>query len=173
MNETRSPEPQAADRLLRSGGFILRYGLVLLILWFGAFKFTATEAKAIEPLLAHSPFLSWLYALTDMQGASRAIGVAEIVIALLIALRPAAAGLSAAGSLAAIGMFLTTLSFLATTPGMWAVVEGVPVPAGAGAFILKDLLLLAAAVWTAGEALRARRRHEATSASTDSQLEAA
>jgi len=54
-------------------------------------------------------------------------------------------------------MFLTTLSFLATTPGMFTVVEGLPVPSGMGAFVIKDLVLLGAALWTAGKALSARR----------------
>jgi uncharacterized membrane protein YkgB len=53
-------------------------------------------------------------------------------------------------------MFLTTLSFLATTPGAWAIVEGFIVPAGAGGFLIKDIFLLGAALWTAGEALRRR-----------------
>jgi hypothetical protein len=29
-----------ADRLMAIGGLILRYGLVVLLLWYGAFKFT-------------------------------------------------------------------------------------------------------------------------------------
>jgi uncharacterized membrane protein YkgB len=146
-----------SDVLTTAGGHILRYGLALLVLWFGAFKFTETEALAIEPLLTHSPFLAWIYAVTDVRGASRLIGTAEILIALLIALRPLTAALSALGSLGAVGMFLTTLSFLVTTPGMWATVEGFVVPSDAGAFVIKDLLLLGAAVWTLGEALKARR----------------
>jgi uncharacterized membrane protein YkgB len=142
-------------RLQAIGGFILRYGLVAMVLWFGAFKFTRAEAAAIRPLLSNSPFLSWLYLFTDVDGASRIIGSAEILIAALIALRPLRPWLSAIGSFGAIGMFLTTLSFLATTPGMWAWVEGFVVPAGDGGFLIKDLFLLGAAVWTAGEALTA------------------
>jgi len=102
--------------------------------------------------------LSWLYASTDLRGASRIIGVAEIAIALLIAARPFSACVSAAGSIGATVMFLTTLSFLATTPGSWGVVDGILVPTGAGSFLIKDLLLLGASVWTAGEALSATRR---------------
>ena len=150
-----SAPDRATDVLLRSGVAILRYGLVLLVLWFGVFKFTPTEAQAIQPLVAHSPFLSWLYALTGVRGASRLIGLAEIAIALLMAARPISARVSAIGSIGAIIMFLTTLSFLVTTPGSWGVVDGVPVPTGAGGFLIKDLLLLGAAVWTAGEALAA------------------
>lgn len=141
--------------LSRAGAIVLRYGLVLLILWFGVFKFTPTEAQGIQPLVSHSPFLSWLYAFTDVGGASRIIGLTEIAIALLIAARPFSARASAAGSIGAIVMFLTTLSFLATTPGSWGVVDGLPVPTGAGGFLIKDLLLLGAALWTAAEALAA------------------
>ena len=146
---------RVTEALSRSGAVILRYGLVVLVLWFGVFKFTPTEAQAIQPLVANSPFLSWLYALTGVRGASRLIGLAEIAIALLIAARPFSPRASAIGSIGAIIMFLTTLSFLATTPGFWGVVDGVLVPTGAGGFLIKDLLLLGAALWTAAEALAA------------------
>jgi uncharacterized membrane protein YkgB len=138
-----------------ASGVLLRYGLVLLILWIGLFKFTPTEAKAIEPLLANSPLLSWLLAVAGVEGASKAIGVAEIVIALLVALRPVAPRLSFAGSVGAIGMFITTLSFLITTPNSWAVVDGFFVPVSGGFVILKDVVLLGAACWTAADALAA------------------
>ena len=147
-----------AAALSDSSAVILRYGLVLLVLWFGVFKFTPTEAQAIQGLVSNSPLLSWLYALTDLRGASRIIGVAEIAIALLIAARPLSARVSAVGSIGATVMFLTTLSFLVTTPGSWGVVDGILVPTGAGGFLIKDLLLLGASVWTAGEALSATRR---------------
>lgn len=152
-----APLDRAADVLLRSSAIVLRYGLVLLVLWFGVFKFTPTEAQAIQPLVANSPILSWLYAVTDVRGASRVIGLAEVTIALLIAARPFAPRASALGSLGAIAMFLTTLSFLVTTPGSWGRVDGLLVPVGAGGFLIKDLLLLGAALWTASEALTAQR----------------
>jgi uncharacterized membrane protein YkgB len=141
--------------LLRSGGIVLRYGLVLLILWFGLFKFTPTEANAIQPLVANSPLLSWLYSLVDVRGASALIGVLEVLIALLIATRPVSPRASAIGSVGAVAMFVTTMSFLVTTPGSWGRIDGVLVPIGAGAFLIKDLLLLGAALWSAGEALAA------------------
>ena len=45
----------------RVGGHGLRYGMAAILLYLGAFKFTAVEARAIQPLVAHSPFLAWLY----------------------------------------------------------------------------------------------------------------
>lgn len=135
-----------------AGGALLRYGLVAILLYFGAFKFTPTEARAIEPLVRNSPFMSWLYLVADVDGVSRLIGAAEVAIAGLIALRRWHPALSGVGSAAAIGMFLTTLSFLVTTPGLWMLADGYPAPSIAAAFLLKDLFLLGAAVWTAGEA---------------------
>jgi reactive chlorine resistance protein C len=98
-----------------------------------------------------------LYQVTDVQGASRLIGVAEILVAFLIAARPWWPGLSALGSIGAIGIFLATLSFLVTTPGIWQRVEGFVVPSDVGSFLIKDVFLLGAAFWTAGEAIRAAR----------------
>ena len=136
-----------------AAGTILRYGLVIVLLWFGAFKFTAVEANDLRPLLGNSPLLRWLYVLTDVRRASRLIGTAEILIALLLAIRPFAPIPSAVGSLGAIAMFTTTLSFLVTTPGVWARVDGFVFPSDVGGFLVKDVLLLGAALWTLGDAL--------------------
>jgi uncharacterized membrane protein YkgB len=89
----------------------------------------------------------------------RLIGTVELGVALLIALRPLAAGVSAVGSLGGAVIFVTTLSFLLTTPGAWQRVPGfpLPVPTEAGGFLLKDLFLLGAAAWSAGKARRASR----------------
>jgi hypothetical protein len=74
----------------------------------------------------------------------------------LIAAKPLAPRVSAAGSLRAVGTFLTTLSFLATTPELWQ--EGqrrTPKLSLAGQFVVKDIVLLGASVLTAAESLRA------------------
>ena len=39
-----------------------RWGIVILLLWIGTFKFSAFEAAAIRPLVENSPFMGWLYA---------------------------------------------------------------------------------------------------------------
>jgi uncharacterized membrane protein YkgB len=151
------------ERLEAGAGALLRWGLVGILLWFGAFKFTAAEAMGIQPLVSHSPLTSWLYHVTDVRGASRLIGCAEIAAALLMAARPWRPGVAALGSLLAAVTFLTTLSFLASTPGAFERVEGFLVPSATGSFLIKDVFLLGAALWSAGEALRAyrERRHGA------------
>lgn len=141
---------------MRTGLHVLRWSLVLIVLWFGAFKFTATEAAAIQPLIANSPFMSWMYHFMSVRAASQFIGFIEIAIAILVALRRVSPTLSAVGSAGAIAMFGTTLSFLFTTPGSWAWIEGVFVPSSTGAFLIKDVFIFGAALVLTADSLRAR-----------------
>ncbi len=142
--------------LERIGAAVIRYGLVAVLLWVGMLKFTAYEAEGIQPLVANSPLFSWAYSVMSVQHFAMVLGVIEITLGVLIALRPVAPKLSAYGSIAAIFMFLTTLTFTLTTPGVWQPGYGFPfLSPMPGQFLAKDLLLLGAAIWTAGEALRA------------------
>ncbi len=78
-----------------------------------------------------------------MRDFSRGLGVVEIATALLIAAGPVWPKLSIVGSLTGIGMFLTTLSFVITTPGVWQAGYGFPALAGfPGQFLVKDVVLL-------------------------------
>jgi len=137
-------DPRRAQRLQTLGAGILRYGLTFLLLLFGTFKFFRFEAEAIQPLLTHSPFLAWLPATLGVRGSSALIGVVELTAALGIAAGPWLPRLGTIAGLIATATFLTTLSFLVTTPGVLA--PG----SDAGGFILKDLVLLGAAVHAAG-----------------------
>jgi len=151
MNATPNDGP--GQSLKRMGGFILRYGLVLMLVWIGALKFTKYEAEGVHMLASHSPLLSWGYSLTSVQGFAVCLGVVEIILGILIAARAFAPKLSAIGSMGAIVMSLITLSLLLTTPGVWQAGYGFPFLSGnPGGFLAKDVLLLGAAVWTAGEA---------------------
>jgi uncharacterized membrane protein YkgB len=139
----------ARRRIGAAGRGVLRWGLVALLLMFGAFKFTAMEAEGIRPLVEHSPFLRWLYPLLGVRGASDLIGVVELLSALLMATRRWSPRLAAYGALLAAATFVVTLSFLVTTPGIFAPDNPF------GGFILKDVILLGAALATAAEALEA------------------
>src|SRR5678816_4088710 len=101
-------------------GAILRFGLVLFLLLFGLAKFTQAEAETIQPWIAHSPFLGWLYSIASVEGASAIIGVLELTIAALLSVRHWSPGVSVIGSLGASVTFLITLSFLFTTPDLSA-----------------------------------------------------
>jgi uncharacterized membrane protein YkgB len=139
-----------------AGEFLLRYGLVLVLAWIGAMKFTAYEAKGIQALVATSPLMGWMYGVLSLQGVSNLLGVVEISTALLIALRPLSARLAIVGSCLAILTFLATLTFLFSLPGWEQSLGGFPALSGSGGFLLKDVVLLGASVWSLGEALTAR-----------------
>ncbi len=143
-------------KLENFGALVIRYGLVIVLLWVGSLKFTAYEAEGIQGLVVNSPFTSWAYKVFSVRSFAALLGVIEILLGILIATRPVAPKLSAIGSIGSIFMFLVTLSFALTTPGVWQPGYGFPFPSPfPGQFLANDLLLLGAAFWTAGEALRA------------------
>nr|WP_300311247.1 DUF417 family protein [Halomonas sp.] len=119
--------------------------LTVIYLWFGGMKFTDYEAQGLVPLVSNSPLLSWMYGLFSVRGFSNFLGVVEISIALLIAGRLISPKLSALGGLLSCGLFITTLSFMASTPGVFEAQLGFPaISVVPGQFLLKDIGLLAA-----------------------------
>jgi uncharacterized membrane protein YkgB len=139
------------------GTFFIRYGLVLVLGWIGAMKFTAYEAEGIKTLVETSPLMSWLYKVFSLQATSNVIGIAELTAAVLIAVRPLAPKLSAIGSVLAVFTFLTTLTFLFSLPGWEKSLGGFPALSGSGGFLLKDTVLLGAAFFTLGDSLAGAR----------------
>jgi uncharacterized membrane protein YkgB len=150
------------------GRFEYRDGLEVVLLWIGGMKFTTYEAEGIKPMVANSPLMGWVYGVMSVTAFSALLGVIEIAIAALIALRPVWPAGSAVGSGLAVGMFLTTFSFLFTTPGWEPSLGGFPaVSAMPGQFVLKDIVLLGVALWTAGEALSAARTGRAAASAAE------
>ncbi len=62
------------------GTHLVHYGLVLVLAWIGAMKFTAYEANGIQPLVANSPMMSWVYQLLSIQAFSNGLGVMLIAM---------------------------------------------------------------------------------------------
>ena len=157
MNGTIPVTDKRALALQRFAEFLIRYGLVLILAWIGAMKFTAYEAEGIRPLVATSPLMSWMYKVLSLQATSNLIGVTEIVAAVLIAIRPVSARLSAFGSVLAVFTFLATLTFLFSLPGWEQSLGGFPALSGAGGFLIKDVVLLGAAFLTLADSLSAAK----------------
>jgi uncharacterized membrane protein YkgB len=77
--------------------------------------------------------------------------------------------ISAIGSMGAIITFVLTLTLLFSTPGVWQAGYGFPFPSPMpGEFLLKDLILLGASVWSAGAAWRAATEGSASVRTSDS-----
>lgn len=143
--------PIEPRRLSAIGTGVLRYGTAALLLMWGAFKFTAFEAEGIRPLVEHHPLMSWMYPVFGLRGTSDLIGVVEIVAGALMCVRRVSPRWSSIGSTLAALTFAITVSFLFTTPGALS-----PTSPLSG-FLMKDVILLGAALYTAGEARAAVR----------------
>jgi uncharacterized membrane protein YkgB len=155
FSQTTAHDQKAiASRLEVVGRELARYGLVVVVAWIGLMKFTAYEAEGIRPFVANSPLMSWVYGPMTVRGFSAVLGVIEVGIAILIAARRISPWACVLGSILAVGMFLATLSFLITTPGVWEPsLGGFPaLSAIPGQFLIKDLALLGISLWSLGEA---------------------
>lgn len=153
----------SADRILSTTlQAYTRYGLYLALpivyAWFGGMKFTSYEAEGLVPLVSNSPLLSWFYDLLSVRDFSTFLGVLELSIGALILsglVRPVAGVI---GGLLSAGLFVTTLSFMASTPGVAAPEIGFPaISVPIGQFLLKDVGLLAISLWIAIDSLKAIR----------------
>jgi reactive chlorine resistance protein C len=175
---------EGAAKLDRIGMGLLRLGLVLVLLWIGGLKFADYEADSIVPLVANSPAMRFFYhhqapeyrhymnkegevipahhQWNEENGTypfSYGLGVVIISIGLLIAVYPIAPQVSAVGSFLLILMAGTTLSFLVTTPEAWvpaigSATHGFPYLSGTGRLIIKDSIMLGAAVVTLADAAK-------------------
>ncbi|HEY2501627.1 MAG TPA: DUF417 family protein [Mycobacterium sp.] len=147
---------RVAPSLTRLGQLVSRYGLVIVLAWIGFGKYVKMESRV---LIENSPLMSWIYDFLSVTTVARGLGTMEIVAALLIALRPLWPRASAVGGALAVVLFLGTISFLFTTPGVIAThAAGLPVlSAQPGQFLLKDLVLIGVSLWTLGDSLAAAR----------------
>jgi reactive chlorine resistance protein C len=120
------------------------------------------------PLIVHQPLMSWLYDVVSVQALSNVLGCVELLAAVLIAIRPLSALAAAVGSGIATLLFISTVSFLFTTPGVVAASSlHVPLLTDSGGFLIKDIALLGAAMWALGEALLAHASKGADSVAED------
>lgn len=138
------------ENFQKSGHILSVLGVAIVLIWIGIFKFTPTEARAIRPLVEHSPLMSWLYRYATEMTVSRMIGIIEIITgtALILSLWFDAVGLIA-GIFSAV-TFILTISFLFTTPDAFQRIDGIWVP---DAFILKDVMALGISLSVIGRSL--------------------
>lgn len=142
---------QGENMQQEKGYLVALSGVVLTLLWIGVFKFTPTEAEAIRPLVESHPLMNWMFSILSVQGVSNLIGITEIIVAIGMVVGVWKPKVGYWSGLAAVVIFITTLSFLFTLSGVWKIVDGVPVTEF---FIFKDVVFLGVA-WLSVE--RSRR----------------
>ena len=173
-----------AASLDRVGMTLLRLGLMIVLVWIGGLKFADYEADSIVPLVANSPLMSFAYhhpapeyrAYMNKEGElvpahrawqesngtyffSQVLGAVIVALGLLIATHWRFPQVAAFGSALLVLMSCTTLSFLVTTPEAWVAaagdaVHGFPYLSGVGRLIIKDAIMLGAAVTTMADSAR-------------------
>ncbi|MFY2508444.1 DUF417 family protein [Vibrio pectenicida] len=125
------------------GYFIGVFGVSLVLIWIGIYKFTPTEAKLILPLVENHFAINWLYDLFSVQAVSNIIGTAEIIVAIGLIVGIKHQKVAFYSGIAAAAIFITTLSFLITTPNTWKLSDGVLIT---NFFLVKDILFLAISI---------------------------
>ncbi|MCG9726874.1 DUF417 family protein [Vibrio brasiliensis] len=119
------------------------FGVSLVLIWIGIYKFTPTEAKLIQPLVENHFAMGWLYDVISVQAVSNIIGATEIIVALGLIIGVKHAKIAYVSGFAASIIFVATLSFLLTTPNTWKVSDGVLIT---NFFLVKDILFLAISI---------------------------
>jgi uncharacterized membrane protein YkgB len=122
-------------------------GMIVMLLWAGAYKMTAPGADGITPLVSNSPLISWHFKLFGPYIGSDLIGLTEWIAAILFVagyLKPKA---GVAGGFIATLMFFITSTMIITTPGTTIVVHGVRYMSFLGLFLFKDVISLGASFY--------------------------
>jgi uncharacterized membrane protein YkgB len=179
---------ELAARLDRLGITVTRIGLVIVLVWIGGLKIFAYEDEGIVPFVANSPLMNFFYQAPageyrqhmnregQLVPANRewhqqngtylfAYGLGSVIVAfgILIALHPWLPRVAAVGSFLVFAMSLVTLSFLTTTPECWVPAlgsseHGFPLLSGAGRLVLKDAIMMGAALVTMADSAKAYLR---------------
>ena len=183
---------ELASRMDKVGVAVTRAGLIVVLLWIGGLKAFQYEADGIVPLVANSPFMSFLYAdpghykaHKNLEGAlvsenrswhqangtylfAYGLGSVIVLYGLLLCLHPWLPQAAAVGSFLVFVMSFVTLSFLITTPEAWVpslgdAQHGFPYLSGTGRLVIKDAIMMGAALVTMADSAKAYLRKRASS----------
>jgi uncharacterized membrane protein YkgB len=183
---------ELASKMDKLGVAVTRIGLIVVLLWIGGLKAFRYEADGIVPFVANSPFMSFFYADGENYKAHRnpegalvpenrawheanhtyefayGLGTVIVLYGLLLCLHPWLPQAAAVGSFLVVVMSFVTLSFLITTPETWVpplgdAQHGFPYLSGAGRLVLKDAIMMGAALVTMADSAKAYLRKRARS----------
>ena len=127
---------------------LVRASLVIIFLFFGYQKWFAYESQALIPYITHGPLIFWMYSLLGIRGATYALGIAEWGFGALLFAGFWNKKLGILGALGSCFTFLATVTIIPFIPNGWAPsAGGFPAMTERVAFLLKDLVLLAASLY--------------------------
>jgi reactive chlorine resistance protein C len=179
---------ESAARLDRMGIFVTRVGLIVVLVWIGSLKVFHYEDEGIVPFVANSPLMNFGYRQPageykqhmnregelvpanrewhERNGTYRfahALGSVIVAFGVMVALHPWLPRVAAVGSFLVFVMSLTTLTFLLTTPECWvpplgSPEHGFPLLSGAGRLVVKDAIMMGAALVTMADSAKSSLR---------------
>ena len=127
---------------------VLRAAMVLTFFFFGYQKWFEYEAQALIPFISSGPLISWLYPVFGIRGASWFLGTAEWTFGALLLLGFWSRTLGVLGAAGAVATFVCTVTIIPFVPDGWAAsAGGFPAMALNVAFLMKDVVLLAASFY--------------------------
>jgi len=182
---------ELASRMDKVGVTTTRVGLIVVLLWIGGLKALRYEADGIVPFVANSPTMRFFYADPDNYKAHKnpegalvpenrswheanrtyifacGLGSAIVLYGLMLCLNPWLPQVAAVGSFLVFVMSFVTLSFLVTTPECWVPTlgdaqHGFPYLRGAGRLVIKDAIMMGAALVTMADSAKAYLRKRAS-----------
>lgn len=188
---------ELAARMDKVGIAVTRLGLILVLLWIGGLKAFRYEADGIVPFVANSPTMNFFYADGANYKAHRnpegklvpenrawheangtytfayGLGTVIVLYGVLLCFHPWLPQVATVGSFLVFIMSLVTLSFLITTPECWVPAlgdstHGFPYLSGAGRLVVKDAIMMGAALVTMADSAKAylRKRQAAQQPAT-------
>jgi uncharacterized membrane protein YkgB len=179
-----------ASHMDRVGIAVTRAGLIIVLLWIGGLKAFKYEADGIIPFVANSPFMSFFLADPESYQAHKnpegalvpenrtwheqnrtylfAYGLGSVIVlyGLMLCANPWLPQVAAVGSFLVVIMSIVTLSFLITTPECWVpplgdAQHGFPYLSGAGRLVIKDAIMLGAALVTMADSAKSYLKRRA------------
>ena len=129
--------------------YLIRATMVIVFVLFGYQKWFEYEARVLIPYISHGPLVFWLYPVFGIRGASWFLGVVEWLVAILLFIGFWKRTWGILGAVGSVITFLSTVTIIPFMPNAWdATAGGFPaIAADTTAFLIKDLVLLAASVY--------------------------
>jgi uncharacterized membrane protein YkgB len=127
---------------------LMRTSMVFIFAIFGYQKWFVFEAQQIEPFISYNPFVFWLIPAFGLRGASWFLGVSEWTFGALLLFGFWNKRLGILGAMGSILTFISTFATIPFMPDGWvATAGGFPAMTVSTAFLMKDIVLLAASVY--------------------------
>jgi uncharacterized membrane protein YkgB len=126
---------------------LVRASMVLVFLLFGYQKWFEYEAQTLIPFIENGPLIFWMYPVFGIRGASWFLGASEWLFAALLfwGFWNKKAGIL--GALGCCFAMIGTVTIIPFMPDGWDAAAGFPAMKGNVAFLMKDVVLLAASFY--------------------------